>query len=245
MPRRKKNGAQKELKCSLNTRSKREINANKIADWMRINYDTYTRAERLKYIQKRLKVGESMALQYHTDARKILKGELTIVGNENSTIKKKGTPSISMSFNPMEEVKKNFDFLKYVTNHASYEAKYKNIAAKELVRMNDKFSGIIKVMDDTRLEERLFKILKEIADRLKVPSDRKHLQPDIDRLKEFPDMWMPFDQSFAFDESINDCLAVFVTNRNATGKAINTKIQAVEMMNRVLENPSYRISRVG
>ena len=49
MPRRKKNGAQKELKCSLNTRSKREINANKIADWMRINYDTYTRAERIKY----------------------------------------------------------------------------------------------------------------------------------------------------------------------------------------------------
>ncbi len=244
MPRPKKNSKQKELKSSLNTRSKRETNAKKIADWMRINYDTYSRDERLKYIQKRLKVGESMALQYHTDARKILKGELTIVGNENSTIKKKGTPSISMTFNPMEEVKKNFDFLKYITNNNSYEAKYKNSAAKELVRMNDKFSGIIKVMDDTRLEERLFKILKEIADRLKVPSERKQLQPDIDRLKEHPDMWMPFDQSFAFDESINDCLAVFVTNRNATGKAIATKIQAVEMMNRVLENPSYRISRV-
>ena len=180
---------------------------------------------------------------YHTDARSILNNELTIVGGENGTIKA-NTPSISISFNPMDEIKKNFDFLKYITNSPKYEAKYKNTAAKELVRMNDKFSGVIRVMDDMRLEERLYKILKEIADRLKIPNERKHLQPDIDRLKEFPEMWMPFDQSFQFDESINDCLSVFVQNRNGTDRNVQTKIQAIEMMNRVLENPSYRISRV-
>lgn len=241
MPRRKKNNRrQQDLKTSLNTQTLRQKRSARIADYFRDRYNSMSREERIKYIMHYYKVGESMAKIYHTDARRILGSELHVVTGDDKSKEKE----IGISFNPMEEVKKNFDFLKYITTSPNYEAKYKNSAAKELVRMNDKFSGIIKVMDDTRLEERLYKILKEIADRLKVPCEREQLKPDIDRLKQFPDMWMPFDQSFAFDESINDCLAVFVTNRNATGKAIATKIQAVEMMNRVLENPSYRISRV-
>jgi phage FluMu gp28-like protein len=143
----------------------------------------------------------------------------------------------------MAEVKKNYDFLREITKGNKNNAIHQNRSAKELVRMNDKFYGIINVMDDVRLEERLFRILKKVADRLKVPADRESLDPDIERLKVNPELWMPFDQSFEFDNSINECLSVFVQNRGKRGD-LNSKIQAVESMNRVLENPKYRITQM-
>ena len=237
MPRKKLDKRQKPIQALKH--SKFDANVGKIMDWMRKNYDSNSRTERLKYIQKRLGVGESMSTQYHTAVLKTLRRELVIVGQDRKPVNE----SLNINFNPMDEVKRNFDFLQRITK-GKYDSKYKNTSAKELVRMNNKFHGIIKVMDDVRLEDRLYKILKQVADRLQRMSTREKLQPDIDRLKEFPELWLPFDQSFEFDSSINDCLAVFVETRSSNERGLQPKIQAVEMMNRVLEDSTHRISRV-
>lgn len=226
-------------KIELVQRSKYDVGVTQTLEWFREQYETSTRTERLNWIQKKFKVGESQASRYHHDALKLLKTELRIVtSREQDRQRRTG----EILFNPMDEVKKNFDFLREVAKGSKNNPVHQNRSAKELVRMNTKFYGIINIMDEIRLEERLYVILKKIADRLKVPADRESLNPDIERLKKKPELWMQFDQSFQFDASINDCLSVFVQNRGKRGD-LNSKIQAVESMNRVLEDPRYRITQ--
>ncbi len=217
----------------------RKKNVQEILPWMRINYEKTKRIERLEWIQENLKVNYQMSVNYHKDVR-------DIIFKENKLFEEAGKVLIATDGNgvfcPINEIKLNFEFLLMVSK-GEYEAKHKNRSAKELVRMNTHFNGVIRVMDDIKLDDRIFGILAKIADRLKIPCDRKSLQPDIDRLKVDQQLWLPFDESFEFDPSINECLGVFVKSRNEA-RCWQDRISAVEMMNRVLENPKFRIHTV-
>lgn len=216
-------------------------NVAKLITWFREEYDNYSRDERMLYIMKRFKVGSSQANQYHHHALKEMKKEVRILTNQEKELIA-GKVKLSTLFVPTEEIKRNFDYLVKISK-GEYDSKLRNKCAKELVRMNTHFGGVIRVLDAVRLDDRLHKILYRIAEKLGVPSDRKSLQPDVDRLMAEPELWLPFDESFEFDQSINDCLGVFVQSRNSA-RAIFDRISAVEMMNRVLENQSYRINDI-
>jgi len=227
-------------KIELVQKSKYDTGVAKTLDWFRVNYETTTRSERLKWIMKKFKVGESQASRYHHDSLRLLKSELRIVTTRERDRERR---SADILFNPLEEIKKNFDFLQEIAKSTRNQAIHQNRSAKEMLRMHQHFHGVLNIMDEVRLEERLYIILKKVADRLKVPADRDSLAPDIERLKKNGELWMSFSQSFQFDNSVNDCLSVFVQNRGARGD-LNSKIQAVESMNRVLENPKYRITNM-
>ena len=71
-------------KIELVQKSKYDTGVAKTLDWFRVNYETTTRSERLKWIMKKFKVGESQASRYHHDSLRLLKSELRIVTTRES-----------------------------------------------------------------------------------------------------------------------------------------------------------------
>ena len=246
-------GRQRKIKQKVS-----DANTIKVAEYFRKNYEFTTRAKRLKWIMETFDVGDSMAGKYHSWALQHIKGEAKLGKgadflDSRATAKKQKelNEAIGVSedeykngeIDPTKEIIRNYEFLNTVTKGIKarqYSAKVKNAAAKELVNMYKDFSGIIKVSNKKSLEKRLYAMLKKIADSLKIPNSKEELQPDIDRLMQYPDLWQPFDEAFEFDISINEALTVFIQNRQSD-EAMHERVTSVAMMNRVLAKPEFQI----
>ena len=232
-----------------------------VAKFFRENYELpkgNTRAKRLKWIRDQFDVGDSMASKYHSWALQHLKSEAKM-GEREHFLDSRATAKRQQELNeaigvseddykngeidPHQEIIKNHEFLQTVTKGIrgrQFSEKVKNSAAKELVNMYKDFGLIIKSSNKKSIENRLYKMLKRIADRLNIPSKKEYLKPDVDRLKQFTSLWQPFNESFEFDPSINEALQVFIENRQSDGQ-MHDRVSSVCMMNRVLAKPEFRI----
>ena len=250
-------GSQRSPKPKILKKDRRTV---QVAEYFRKNYEFTERSDRIEWIKSTFSVGDSSAKNYHSWALQFLKTEAQLAGKSDfldnrNTLKKKEELNRELKIAddeyengeiiPHKEIIRNYDFLNTVTkgiNSRQYGDKVRNAAAKELVQMYKDFSGIIKVSNKKSLEKRLYTMLKKVADSLNVPSTHADLQPDVDRLKQFPELWQPFDEAFEFDESINEALKVFVDNRQGSGQ-MHDRVTSVSMMNRVLAKPEFQILR--